>query len=185
MGLFTNRKRDEDLDGLSEAASLLAQFNSPADEHAGGVNTAEPAPTEHRSDPVAGFLPSEPMTDFFSVEAVDEAAAAPIAETSDFFAVAAFPTFFSEEPTVAPLERRLEDRPRAQAGNVEIDASGLLDMLGVAASAELIDISEAHQRFLADHQPSDSDDADAASIKEAIRREANTAYASFRLTHAA
>jgi len=34
MGLFTNRKRDEeDLAGLSEAASMLAQFgNSPADQ---------------------------------------------------------------------------------------------------------------------------------------------------------
>jgi len=56
-------------------------------------------------------------------------------------------------------------------------------MLGVDDSATLIDISEAQQRFLADHQPVDSDDADAAAIKEAIRREINSAYASFRLTY--
>lgn len=82
------------------------------------------------------------------------------------------------------LKRRLEDRPRVQAGNVEIDAAGLLNMLGVDHNATLIDISDARQRFLAEHLPADSDDVDAAELKEKIRREVNTAYASFRLTHA-
>lgn len=92
----------------------------------------------------------------------------------------------SEEPPPEPLpKRRLEDQHRAQAGNVQIDAAGLLEMLGVDRHSDLETISRAWQRFLAEHQPIDSDDADTAELKERIRREVNTAYASFRLTRAA
>ena len=79
--------------------------------------------------------------------------------------------------------RRLEDQPRAQAGNIEIDATGLRSMLGVSDDASLLQISAARQRFLADHEPHQDDDSDAVALKERIRREVNTAYATFRLTH--
>lgn len=129
MGLFTNRKQDEEsggLAGLTDAASTLAQFGISVDADTDGLGI--------------------------------HVAAAP--------------------------RRRLEDQPRAQAGNVEIDAAGLRSMLGVPDDASLLDISSARQRFLADHEPVDGDDTDAAELKERIRREVNTAYASFRLTHA-
>lgn len=77
--------------------------------------------------------------------------------------------------------RRLEDQPQ-QAGNVEIDAAGLRALLGVDDDASLVEISAACQRFVDEHRPSDADDVDAAELKERIRREINTAYASFRLT---
>lgn len=134
MGLFTNRKREEneaDVVGLTEVSSTLAQF---------GI-----APVGDSVD--APFLDPAPDVDLTK-------------------------------------KRRLEDRPRVQAGNVEIDAAGLLNMLGVDHNATLIDISDARQRFLAEHLPATSDDVDAAELKEKIRREINTAYASFRLTHA-
>ena len=164
MGLFTNRKRnEEDVDGLSEAADMLAQLNSSPEEALDDVEPIEVAPIDLAS--VTTEIPdAEPIADTITDELTDELTEAP-AEVA------------------APPQRRLEDRPRAQAGNVEIDAEGLLSMLGVDDSATLIDISEAQQRFLADHQPVDSDDADAAAIKEAIRREINSAYASFRLTY--
>ena len=64
----------------------------------------------------------------------------------------------------------------------EIDVDGLLEMLGVNADASLIDISEARLRFLSEQDPSSETNEDAAQIKERIRREVNTAYASIRLT---
>jgi len=176
MGLFTNRKQeDNDLSGLSEAADMLAQFNDPGEE---GVVELEASP----GAPVPNFFPAEPMTDFSPLGPVDDVAVAPIAEIPAFTPFAALA---AEDEAVATPLRRLEDRPRAQAGNVEIDASGLLELLGVNADSGLITISEAHQRFLADHQPAGADDADADGIKAKIRAEVNTAYASFRLTRAA
>ena len=168
MGLFTNRKKDqaEDVAGLSEAASLLAQFNTTVDDEPEEMVTpVPPAPSSEATAPIPGFALVDPIGDISPVEEVDAAGAAPIAD--------------GDAPT-----RRLDDRPRAQAGNVEIDATGLLDMLGVDSSAALIDISEAHQRFLSDHEPVDGDTADALELKNKIRSEVNTAYASFRLTRA-
>ncbi len=166
MGLFTNRKRDEDAGGLAEAADMLARL-SPADEE--GQTDRSPDDDVPFADVPFDATPVDPVP--FDAIAFEGAP----------FGVTTFDTINEVPP--AP-RRRLEDRPLAQAGNVEIDAAGLLEMLGVDHGATLIDISEARQQFLADHQPVDTDDADAARIKEKIRREVNTAYASFRLTHA-
>lgn len=82
-------------------------------------------------------------------------------------------------------KRRLDDEHRAQAGNVEIDVAGLLQLLEIDDADDLPAISEAWQRFLAEHQPLDTDDEDSAALKLRICREINAAYASFRLTRAA
>lgn len=212
MGLFTNRKRDEadDVAGLTEAASMLARFTSSPTPDA-SIPEAEQDETAHSDDTVGatmtGFTPVDatlefaPSNDFSNTalldgpDGLDEAnllpSAAPFGDAPSFspesfggFAArpASDTTTDSSEVTEAP-RRRLEDRPRAQAGNVEIDRSGLLTLLGVGSNATLIDISEAHQKFVADHQPTGTDDNDAAQIKKRIRREVNSAYASFRLTH--
>lgn len=182
MGLFTNRKRnDEDVEGLSEAASMLAQFKTPP---APDLAEFTPPDLEISSDQrvdtlpspsVPDFFPAGPISDFSPSDPIDESSAAPLTS----FEPIEIPGAAAEEPEP---RRRLQDRPRAQAGNVEIDATGLLELLGVEVDSDLIDISEAHQRFLSDHEPSDADDSDAAGIKEKIRCEVNTAYASFRLT---
>ncbi len=67
---------------------------------------------------------------------------------------------------------------------IDIDVDGLLDLLGVAPDASLGEISEARLRFLDAHDPQAETRADAAEIKERIRRQINTAYATFRLTRA-
>lgn len=213
MGLFTNRKRDEaddDVAGLTEAASLLARFTSSPTPDVSARET-EHDETVHSDDTagatMTGFTPVDATLEFapsneFSdtalldgADAISEAnplpSAAPFSDApafspESFGGFAADPagdtTTDSSEVAEAP-RRRLEDRPRAQAGNVEIDRSGLLTLLGVDSNATLIDISDAHQKFVADHQPTGADDNDAAQIKKRIRREVNSAYASFRLTH--
>jgi len=64
---------------------------------------------------------------------------------------------------------------------IDIDEAGLLEMLGLPADASLLDVSLAHQRFLAGHDPRSEPDVAARQLKAQIRREANIAYASFRL----
>ena len=68
--------------------------------------------------------------------------------------------------------------------SIDIDVEGLLELLGVASDASLTEISEARLRFLDAHDPQAETRADAAEIKERIRRQINTAYATFRLTRA-
>lgn len=204
MGLFTNRKKDDaaDVAGLSEAANMLARLGdapeaekpaeatmtgflpadetfdfSPADEAAESTEGAVLTDTTVLANTVlTNAVPTNmPLTDTSLAES------SPAPSSNPFMG---FPATPSVEVTETP-RRRLEDRPRAQAGNVEIDASGLLTLLGVDKTASLTEISEAHQRFVTDHQPAGTDDADAAQIKKRIRREVNSAYASFRLTYAA
>ena len=120
-------------------------------------------------------------------DAIDPESAAPFAETEAAIALAEVGITLEEtEPELPPGPRRsLEERPRTQAGNVEVDAEGLLQMLGIESRATLAEISEAHRRFVADHDPSAETDQEAAIIKERIRRQINMAYASFRLTRSA
>lgn len=212
MGLFTNRKRkdgEEDLVDPSRAFGLPVDEEvddvEPVD-HSVGAATPDALPEPEAVDPV--LAPGGAFDDVFaqidqtasvvetsavvdSAPAVDPApvvevepmivpeAAAPISDVDT-------PIVDIAEPIVDDIppmpQRRLADRPRAQAGNVEIDAEGLLALLGLDADADLLDVSDAHLRFVADHAPSDTDDHEAAQIKERIRREVKSAYASFRLT---
>ena len=199
MGLFTNRKKDDDdVAGLSEAANMLARLGgaaeaeqpaeatmtgfTPADEtlhFSQGDEAAETTEGTVLTDSTA--LPSDASVTDTVLADTPLPDASPASRSNPFVG---FPGAQTADVTDAP-RRRLEDRPRAQAGNVEIDAAGLLNVLGVDKSASLTEISEAHQKFVADHQPVGTDDADAAQIKKRIRREVNSAYASFRLTYAA
>ena len=166
MGLFTNRKRDEDDDDIVASAEILS-FASEMPGMAESPGLADTAVMHDTPPP-----PDAPMLD--EDPAVPAMPAAP-----GWMASGALGSDVPPAP-----KRRLEDRPRVQAGNVEIDVEGLLALLGVEEGASLIDISEATQRFLQEHRIVDLDDPDAAALKERIRREVNTAYASFRLTHA-
>ena len=197
MGLFTNRKREDDDAEVVQAGEAIDALD-PAwidDEAEEAQNAAIwPAPTDVPAPPNTDVIPevaapfidevrpdvAAPFVDPNSVNGTDEHEAAR--------ALAEFGITLEEtEPTMPPGPRRpLADQPTgmAHAGNVEIDAHGLLEMLGVEPDAALIDISDARLRFLAEHDPAAEGDADAAAIKERIRRQVNVAYASFRLTHA-
>lgn len=205
MGLFTNRKKDDDdVAGLSEAANMLARLGGapeaeqPAEATMTGFTPADETLHFLQGDEAAETTEGTVLTDIVALTdstalphhaAVTDTVladtplpdASPASRSNPFVG---FPGAQTADVTDAP-RRRLEDRPRAQAGNVEIDAAGLLNVLGVDKSASLTEISEAHQKFVADHQPVGTDDADAAQIKKRIRREVNSAYASFRLTYAA
>lgn len=187
MGLFTNRKREVEDDTVRSSDAIRAVEPSwidepappmpePVDEHEnaaadqGWFAAAAPDPLPDRAAPFTDPAPSDTV-------GADHEAERALAE----FGI----TLAETEPAVPPAPRRsLTDHPvgTVHAGNVEIDARGLLDMLGVTPAATLMDISEARLRFLAEHDPAAEDDPEAARIKERIRRRVNTAYASFRLT---
>lgn len=79
-----------------------------------------------------------------------------------------------ESPEPAPIERRL-------AGNLGFDEQGLLDMLGLPLQSDLRQVSAATTAFLADLDPDSELDPEASELKRRIRREVNTAYATYRL----
>ena len=163
MGLFTNRKHEgADTDTVNSASAIAALtpfFDTVETSDDDGWQPAGAAET------AGNFFDNRTTLDRRTTEvasAIDEAGS-------------------GNSPV---RDRTLEDQPTAEASsdNDDIDVGGLLHMLGVSAEASLSDISEARLRFLSEHDPSDETDADAAQIKERIRREVNTAYASFRLT---
>lgn len=188
MGLFTNRKREVADDDVQPPRILGGEESSWIED--------PPAPLAPNQGTDEGLSPTNDITDWFggvTTDVVPERAE-PFAEGERRVgstepaheaerALAEFGITLAEtEPAVPPAPRRpLTERP-VHAGNVEIDVDGLLEMLGVAPNAPLIDISEAHLRFMAQHDPAAEDDPEAAHLKEQIRRQVNTAYASFRLT---
>lgn len=232
MGLFTNRKRDEE-SGNADTASMLARFAPPT---ATGLIDGEPdaaltdsGAANNQPDfaaievPPFGDIEAPPFSDAGTIDTSTFEAGSFEAGTFDAATFDNFSEVTSEQPAESSIrspelagyspelvelrniemqaaelsadtamsaslyddtDRQLDDRPPAHVGNVEIDVPGLLDMLGIDQTATLTDISEARQRFSAEHEPNGYDDADAAEIKEKIRREVNTAYALFRLTHA-
>lgn len=185
MGLFTNRKRDDDPTDVIHSGQVIEALEPTQDETTHG----EPAPDG--SEPLAGHDFADDAVERGAVNSDDAAPfvdEALVSEDEATRALAEFGITLEETaPAVPPGPRRaLTEQPTAtaQAGNVEIDALGLLEMLGVDQDASLIDISDARLRFLAEHDPVAETDAEAAEIKERIRRQVNVAYASFRLTHA-
>lgn len=176
MGLFTNRKRevDDDVVKASEAIDGLepSWISDPPDP----VDAIPEVAAPFADDPTPTPSARDAATDAYV--SAEERAAGELARYGIDLA--------ETEPSVPPGPRRAstDEAALVQAGNVEIDAVGLLDMLGVDPDASLSDISQARLRFLVEHDPAAESDPEAARLKERIRRQVNTAYASFRLTRA-
>lgn len=199
MGLFTNRKDvtgSVDYVSSRDAIDALQRRN---EEGGGSFDSAELedlAVTDDIPDEAAPFADHE-------IDPDHEIDTAHEADTDAALALADVGISLEEtEPELPPGPNRrssnyfVSDRSNRDdaasvdvaidqgvlAGSaIDIDVDGLLGLLGVAPDASLSEISAARLRFLAEHDPQAETRADAAEIKERIRRQINTAYASFRL----
>ncbi len=183
MGLFTNRK-SSDIEFVSARAAIdaLHQRNEPNDVAHDGVIVED---VDALIDTIPDAIPDAAAP--FADELDDEDAALALAEVGI--------TLDETEPELPPGPSRRDDaavRSQINADDpaidhdvaIDIDVDGLLELLGVSPDASLDEISEARLRFLDTHDPQAETRADAAAIKERIRRQINTAYATFRLTKA-
>ena len=207
MGLFTNRKHEGADTGMVDASQITHPLFDDIDTlDAGDVQRADAADatfnffdnsrasgTYGSAEAAGPPLPDVELPEAAPTEGVVPDIAQPFYDNDtnrhEATPFAGFATTFenTESKTSPALERVLQDRlpDTPQTDNVDINVDGLLELLGVDADASLADISEARRRFLTEHDPSRETNEDAAQIKERIRREVNTAYASFRLTRGA